>query len=503
VRETPDREAVRVGDRAWTWREFADRIDRNAAAQLAAGLRPGDRVAYLDKNDPACLETTFACLRAGTANAVVNFRLAPDEIRYIINDAQARIVFVGAEFVPVLATIRADLPTVERVIVVGGDADEYEAWLAARPPLAAGAPGDPTACFLQLYTSGTTGFPKGAMLTNASLTAHSVASANVTDIGPDSASMVAMPLFHVGGSAWAIVGMFHGARLVIVRDIEPVSLVDTLVEQHVTHAFLVPAVFGFLLQVPGVAERDYSHVVALIYGASPMPLPLLRRSMAAFGVDFYQVYGMTEASGGVTMLGPAEHTDTTHEYRLTSAGLPMSGVELAIAEPGTDRRLPPDEVGEVLVRTKQLMSGYWHKPDADAAALTEDGWLRSGDAGHLDADGYLYVSDRIKDMIISGGENIYPAEIERVLAEYPDVADVAVVGVPDDTWGEVGKAIVVPKPGVTFDGAALLAYCREHLASFKVPKSVLVVAELPRNATGKVLKRQLREPFWAERGSTV
>jgi acyl-CoA synthetase (AMP-forming)/AMP-acid ligase II len=262
-------------------------------------------------------------------------------------------------------------------------------------------------------------------------------------------------------------------------------------------------VFGFLLQVPGVAERDYSHVVALIYGASPMPLPLLRRSMAAFGVDFYQVYGMTEASGGVTMLGTAEHHDTANEHRLTSAGLPLIGVELAIADPATVEHLGPDEVGEVLVRTPQLMSGYWRKPEADAAALTTDGWLRSGDAGHLDADGYLYVSDRIKDMIISGGENIYPAEIERVLAEYPDVADVAVVGVPDDTWGEVGKAIVVPKPDVEFDGDALLAYCRQHLAAFKVPKSVTVVADLPRNATGKVLKRQLRQPYWAGRDKAV
>ncbi len=503
VRETPDREAVRYFDDTWTWREFADRTDRNAAAQLAAGLRPGDRVAYLDKNHPSCMETTFACLRVGTANAVVNFRLAPDEIRYIVNDAQARILFVGTEFLPVLAKIRDDLPTVERVIVVGGDADEYEAWLAGVEPLGATAPPDPDACFLQLYTSGTTGFPKGAMLTNASLTAHSIDSADITEMGADSASMVAMPLFHVGGSAWAIVGLFHGAKIVVVRDIEPVSLLNTLVEQRITHAFLVPAVFGFLLQVPGVAERDYSHIVALIYGASPMPLPLLRRSMAAFGVDFYQVYGMTEASGGVTMLGAEEHRDTEHEYRLTSAGLPLPGVELAIADPATGELLGPDDVGEVLVRTKQLMSGYWHKPDADAAALTEDGWLRSGDAGYLDADGYLYVSDRIKDMIISGGENIYPAEIERVLAEYPDVADVAVVGVPDDTWGEVGKAIVVPKADVEFDSDALLAFCRRHLASFKVPKSVLVVAELPRNATGKVLKRQLREPFWADRQKAV
>ncbi|HKN97912.1 MAG TPA: long-chain-fatty-acid--CoA ligase [Pseudonocardiaceae bacterium] len=502
-RVAPDREAVHYGDRAWTWREFAERIDRNAAGLVAAGLQPGDRVAYLDKNHPACIETSLACLRIGAANAVVNFRLAPDEVRYVINDAQASILFVGTEFLPVLAKIRDDLPTVRRVIVAGGEADEYEDWLAANEPLADTGPQDPNACFLQLYTSGTTGFPKGAMLTNASLSAHSVASANVTVIGPGDSSMVAMPLFHVGGSAWALVGLFHGARIVLVRDIEPVSLVNEIVEQRVTHAFLVPAVFGFMLQVPGVAERDYSNLVALFYGASPMPLPLLRRSMETFPVDFFQVYGMTEASGGVTMLDADDHRDKANEHRLTSAGKALAGVELAIVEPVTGARLGPNEVGEVWVRTRQLMAGYWRKPEANAAALTEDGWLRSGDAGYLDADGYLYISDRIKDMIISGGENIYPVEVERVLAEYPDVADVAVIGVPDDTWGEVGRAMVVPKPGVEFDSEGLLAFCRQHLASFKCPKSVELVAELPRNATGKVLKRQLREPFWADREKAI
>jgi acyl-CoA synthetase (AMP-forming)/AMP-acid ligase II len=498
----PDHEAVRYGRQSWTWTQFADRISRNAAVQLAAGLLAGDRVAYLDKNHPACVETTLACQRIGTANAVVNFRLAADEIRYIINDAQARVVFVGTEFLPVLAKIRDDLPTVERVIVVGGDEDEYEALLAGVEPYAGTQDGNTP--FLQLYTSGTTGFPKGAMLTNTSLTGHAVASAGMTEMSTDSVAMVAMPLFHVGGSAYALVVLFHGARIVVIREIEPVSLVDTIVEQRITHAFLVPAVFGILLQVPGVAERDFSHVVVFIYGASPMPLPLLRRSMAAFGVDFLQVYGMTEASGAVTMLGADEHRDKANEHRLTSAGRPMPGVEIAIMDPVSgDRVTEPDVVGEVWVRTVQLMAGYWHQPDADAAALTDDGWLRSGDAGYLDADGYLYISDRIKDMIISGGENIYPAELERVLVEHPDVAEVAVIGVPDDKWGEVGKAVVVAKEGVDLDAEGLLAYCRQHLASFKCPKSVTVVTELPRNATGKVLKRQLREPYWAGREKAI
>jgi acyl-CoA synthetase (AMP-forming)/AMP-acid ligase II len=499
----PDREAVRYGQQSWTWAQLSDRVRRNAAAQLAEGLKPGDRVAYLDKNHPAALETALACALVGTANAVVNFRLAPDEIRYIINDSEAQVVFVGTEFLPVLEKLRDELPTVRKVVVVGGEQDEYEDWLAAQEPLGPVEPLPADTSFLQLYTSGTTGFPKGAMLTNASITAHATSSVHMIDIDGQDTAMVAMPLFHVGGSAWALVAMYHGAKIVVVREIAPVALLDEIVEQKVTHAFLVPAVFGFLLQVPDVAERDYSNVRGLLYGASPMPLPLLRRSMEAFKTDFYQVYGMTEASGGVVILGAEEHRDRANEHRLTSAGKAAEGVELAIVDPVSGERLGPDQRGEVWVRTAQLMSGYWRKPEANAAALTPDGWLRSGDAGFIDADGYLYIADRIKDMIISGGENVYPAEIERVLVEYPDVAEVAVIGVPDEKWGEVGMAFVVPKAGTTIDPEALLTYCKEHLASYKAPRAVTVTAELPRNATGKVLKRQLREPFWAGREKSI
>jgi acyl-CoA synthetase (AMP-forming)/AMP-acid ligase II len=502
-RVLPDREAIHYGTASYTWAQLADRVRRNAAAQLAAGLRPGDRVAYLDKNHPSCMETTLACMLAGTTNAVVNFRLAAEEIRYIINDAQARIVFVGTEFLPVLAKIRDELPTVERVIVSGGEQDEYEQWLAGVEPLGDVPPPAPDQCFLQLYTSGTTGFPKGAMLTVGSLTAHAITGVATTDLGAEDVALVAMPLFHVGGSAWCLLAMFHGARIVMVRDIQPAALLDEIVEQRVSHAFLVPAVFGFLLQVPDVAERDYSAIRALVYGASPMPLPLLRRSMAAINVDYMQVYGMTELSGAVTYLGAEEHRDVANEYRLTSAGKPVAGVELAIVDPATGEHLGPNQTGELWVRTAQVMAGYWHKPDADKAAFAGDGWLRSGDAGYIDEDGYLYISDRIKDMIISGGENIYPAEIERVLAEYPGVADVAVIGVPNERWGEVGKAMVVPAAGAEVDTDALLAYCREHLASYKCPASVTLVAELPRNATGKILKRELRQPFWAGREAAI
>ncbi|TCP53198.1 O-succinylbenzoate-CoA ligase [Tamaricihabitans halophyticus] len=496
----PDAVAVQYGPRTWSWAELADRVHRAAGALSAAGVGPGDRVASYDKNHPASLEITLACARIGSANAMVNFRLAPEEVAYTINDAQATVLFVGAEFLPVVEELGDQLTTVREIVVIGGATDQYEDLLAAAEPLTEIRPHRPDDSFLQLYTSGTTGFPKGAMLTYGGMLAHSVTNVEHAGIVEGNVALVAMPLFHVGGSSWAILALYGGASIVVVRELVPEQLLDEIVRRKVTHGFLVPAVFSVLLNVPGVADRDYSAVRELCYGASPMPLPLLRQCLETFPFGFRQVYGMTEACGVVTTLSPEDHRDERQRHRLVSAGTPIPGVEIAIGDPSTGEHLPAGSVGEVLVRSAQLMSGYWGNPAATAQALPEDGWLRSGDAGKLDADGYLYITDRIKDMIISGGENVYPAEIERVLAEHPAVLDVAVIGVPDERWGETPKAIVV---GKEIDVEELLAYCRERLAAFKCPKSITVLSELPRNPTGKVLKRELRRPYWegVERGA--
>ncbi len=499
----PDGVAVRFGAQSWTWSGFAARIRRNAAAQHAAGLAPGERVAFLDKNHPACLETTLGCALAGTANAVVNFRLAPEEIAYVISDSGARVLFAGEEFLPVIEQIRPQLPKVERVITVGGTADEYEQFLATAPDASPGRTPRPDDCFLQLYTSGTTGHPKGVMLTHHCMAAHSRGTAAASDVNRESVVMVPMPLFHVGGTSWALAAMAVGAETVIVRDIVPDQLLAQFGTDRITHAFLVPAVFGFFRQVPGVEGYDYSSLRGLVYGASPMPAPLLRWAMETFkGVGFYQVYGMTEASGAVTLLLPEDHRDPDHPERLLSAGRPLDGVEMRVVDPATGQEVPDGQVGEIQLRSEQLMAGYWNRP-ADTAAAIVDGWLRSGDAGRRDADGYYYVEDRVKDMIVSGGENIYPAEVERVLVEHPDVAEVAVIGVPDDKWGETVKAIVVPRPGATIAAATLIEYCQPRLARYKQPTSVEITDALPRNATGKVLKRTLREPYWAGRARAI
>ncbi len=502
--ERPDATAISYAGRDVTWAELTRRVRQNAAAQRAAGLSPGDRVAVLDLNHPSCLEATLACAQVGTANAIVNFRLAAPEIVYVINDASARVLFVGPEFTEAIAAVADQLPTVETIVHVGGDDDEYEAWLAAHEPDPEVHDAAPDDCFVQLYTSGTTGFPKGAMLTHRGMLAHS---ANVTvdfDLDADAVVQVAMPLFHVGGTSYALLALFNGARIVMMRTPDPGAALEMLERERITHTFYVPALMAAMTQVPGAADRDYSALRALSYGASPMPLPVMRACLELFPGVMHQVYGMTEACGVVSSLGPEDHVDDeAHAHRLVSAGTPIHGVEIEARDPATGKVLGAGEAGEIWVRTEQLMAGYWDKPEETAEAVTSDGWLRSGDGGHIDDDGYVYITDRIKDMINSGGENVYPAEIERVLVEHATVAEVAVVGVPDDRWGEAAKAVVVAAPDQNIDPDGLLAYCREHLAGFKVPASVDVVDELPRNPTGKVLKKDLRAPSWEGRDRQV
>ena len=502
-RERPDEPALRYLDRTWTWAEWTTRIRRAANALIGEGLPPQARVAFLDKNSAACLEVGLAGVLTGTATVPINHRLAAAEVTWIVNDAEARVLFVGAELLPLLEPVRDELATVERVIVVGGEADEYEAWLAAASSTASPAVdvGDED-CFLQLYTSGTTGFPKGAMLTQKSVMAHTRAGVATFGFDGDSVAMVAMPLFHVSGFSWALQCIAAGGVTIVVRDVVPPEILDTIAREGVTHAFFVPAVYQFFLDVPGVDERDYSSLRCLGYGGSPIARPLLERCLDVFdSADFFQIYGMTELSGAACVLGPEEHRDREHPERLRSAGKPMTGGELRIMT-ATGEPAAPGEVGEIQARSPTVMAGYWHQPEATEAALT-DGWLRTGDAGRVDEHGYVYIEDRVKDMFISGGENVYPAEVERVVSELEGVTEVAVIGVPDDRWGEVGKAFIATEEASDLTGDDVLAHCRARLAGYKRPRTVEVLDALPRNATGKVLKHVLRAPYWEGRERSI
>jgi acyl-CoA synthetase (AMP-forming)/AMP-acid ligase II len=387
---------------------------------------------------------------------------------------------------------------VQKVIEVtpdGAEGDEYEAWLAASSPVPRPDDVDPDDTCLVMYSSGTTGHPKGVMLTHTNMVEHTVNAHDGWEFEPGDKSMVAMPLFHVGGSSYVL--------CIMTREPDGASLAGAILG-GANRTFLVPAVLAQVLQAGPDAVKLFGALKTYTYGASPMPLPLLRAAMEAWPeTDFIQVYGLTEVAGVATHLMPEAHRDAEHPERLVSAGRPVPGMELRIVDPGPLEDLPAGEHGEVWLRTRQLMKGFLGLPEETAKVITEDGWFRTGDMGKVDSEGFLFVEDRLKDMIISGGENIYSPEIERVLAEHPAVMEVAVIGVPDDRWGEVVKAVVSLKPDTSATEDELIAYCREHLAHFKCPRSVDVIEALPRNPTGKILKRELRAPYWQGHDRTI
>jgi len=486
----PDRVALAYADAAWTWTQLHDRVLRLAGALHDEGIGEGSRVAFLDKNHPACLETTFAASLLGAAHAVVNFRLSPAELTYVINDSSATVLIVGHEFADVVAAIRSEIPAVRRIVVLGGPEDEYEALISGATPLGQRHEATADDCFLQLYTSGTTGFPKGALLTQRGLAAHNEALLSAYRMDESTVNLVAMPLFHVGGTSWALGGMYAGGHTIIAREVVPSDILHLISQEKVSHAFFVPAVIQMLLAQEGVVEATASLQV-LGYGGSPMPAPLMEKTLSTLGTPMYSVYGMTEMSGVFCVLGPDDHRDPERRHLHASAGRPLAGTVVRVVDPQTGSDVPPGSVGEFWVQSDQTMAGYWNKPEATADAFV-DGWLRTGDAGRMDEQGYLFLEDRVKDMVISGGENVYPAEVERVLVEHPDVAEVAVIGVSHEKWGETVHAVVVPMPGAGQDAAALIAYTREQLAHYKCPTGVTFLSELPRNPTGKILKRELR-----------
>ncbi|UUO01462.1 long-chain-fatty-acid--CoA ligase [Mycolicibacterium novocastrense] len=495
----PDAEAMTFLDRTWTWSEWNDRVRRLAGALQQRGIKRGDVVAFLDKNHPACVELTIAAASLGAATAIINFRLAADEIDYVLTDSGAKLLIVGTELKPTIDKIRDKLTHVEHLIEVtpdGGDGDEYEALLTDATPVGRADDVQPDDVAIIMYSSGTTGRPKGVQITQANLIAHTINAHNGWGFDEGDKSMVSMPLFHVGGSSYVQFSIHDGVPTVMTREVDGAALAGAILN-GANRTFLVPAVLAKVLESGEDAVKLFGALKTYVYGASPMPLPLLRAALEAWpNTDFIQVYGLTEVCGVISQLLPDDHRSGTEE-RLVSAGRVIPGAEVRVVDPDTLADVPAGEQGELWFRTPQLMKGYHNKPEATADAITDDGWFRTGDIGRIDSDGYLFVEDRLKDMIISGGENIYSIEVERVIAEHPAVTDVAVIGVPDEKWGEVVKAVVSVEDSVAPED--LIAWCRERLAAYKCPKTVDITDELPRNPTGKILKKELRKPYWEGR----
>jgi acyl-CoA synthetase (AMP-forming)/AMP-acid ligase II len=485
--------------RKTTYAALDRRTNQVANGIIAAGIAPQKRIAFLDKNSDNFFELFLGTAKSNTVLVGVNWRLAPPEIAYVINDAKAEALFVGHEYLPTLARIRAELTTVKLIVVIGGAGDGYpdfDAWLGQQGDADPNLPIDGQDVAIQLYTSGTTGHPKGVQLTNDNIMhgASLIRSGTYGTWGDHEVNIVCMPTFHVAGSNWGLVGLYAGATDVVLREVDPTKILAAIREHKVTKAFFVPAVILLLLQHPECPTTDFSTLSLIGYGASPIPLELLRQGVATFKCGFVQCYGLTETTGTVVALLPADH-DPAGTPRMRSCGRPLPGHEIRIL--GADGEAKgPGEVGEILIKGPLVMKGYWNLPEATAKAI-KDGWFYSGDAGYTDEDGYLYIYDRVKDMIVSGAENIYPAEVESALFGHPAIADVAVIGVPDPKWGEAVKAVVVLKAGASATAAEIIAFAKERIAGYKCPKTVDFVEALPRNPSGKLLKRELREPYWA------
>ncbi len=477
ARRHPDLPASWFQGTTRTFREL-DQTSSGLAASLIDqyGVQPGDRVAILDKNSDRYLELLFAINKAGAVAVPLNWRLTSGEVAMVITDADPSLVVAGEEFRANVTGANCPLLGFDNLTRDGNDPCRDT--------------GD--AITWQLYTSGTTGLPKGAMLSNRNLAGLP---GPMAAVGPElregARALVAMPLYHIGGCGWALTALAAGCTAVVVRDITAPDLLKVLVTQEINSAFLVPAVLTSLCRTPGIDRADLSALRNIFYGASPISPDLLRLSIDLMRCQFTQLYGLTEATGPITALRFEDHVGE----RLLSCGQAMMRTEIKVVDEH-GRTLPRGEIGEVVYRGGGIMRGYWRRPE-DSAAVMHNGWLRTGDAGSMDEEGFLYIRDRVKDMIISGGENVYPVELEHVLAGHPAIADVAVIGVPDERWGEAVKALVVRHPGASLTEDELLAWCRSRLAGHKRPRSADFVETIPRNTSGKILKRDLRAPFWA------
>lgn len=503
ARERAEAEFAIQGNRRIIYGEARAETNRLANTFINAGLQTGDRIAILSKNSIEYILLYFAAAKAGVVPVPLNYRLAPAEWRYILNDAGVKLLIAAGEYLQAVDSIRDELTTADLFVAMNNPEttgwDDYRGWVADQPTTPPDRLITPDHDLYQMYTSGTTGRPKGAILTHGAVTAHLTQLALAHGVRPGERVLLVAPLFHVAGAnVAAFVSVYVGASLYIQADFKPDEVVRALSEEAIGLGVFVPAMIRMCLtEVPDVAQRAYPSLRLVHYGASPIAEQTLRRAMAVFQCDFSQGYGMTEMTAGIAYLSPADHRRALAEKPdlLLAAGRPMLGTEVRVVDVD-DNPVPNGTIGEILARGPQLMKGYWKQPEATAEAL-RGGWMHTGDAGVMDDEGYLYIQDRVKDMIVSGGENVYPRMVEEVLYQHPAIAEAAVIGVPDERWGETVKAVVVLRQGMTATADEITDFCRGKVGGFERPRSVDFIDALPRTPSGKVLKRVLREPYWA------
>ncbi len=501
----PNNLAIVHGSRRFTYAQFNSRANRLANALYRLGIGQGDNVALLQYNYPEMLESMFACFKAGFGAVPINWRLHPNEFAFIIDHSEARAVILSPEFNESIVDIRGRIKKAQHLITLSGAEGErldYETLISTESEEFIDAEVQDDDLAWLFYTSGTTGMPKGAMLTHRNLLAMTMNF--YADIrpgfGPDDVVLHAAPLSH-GSGLYALPNIGKAAANIILesQSFDPDLIFKAIQDYRVTNMFAAPTMIKLMVESAAVDKYDHSSLRALNYGGAPMLAEDLKEAMTKLGPCLVQLYGQAESPMTITYLPHRDHvSDGTpgQMKRLSSAGFPRTDVEVKIFDPD-DKELPPGETGEIVTRSGLVMKGYWRNAEATAKTL-KNGWLHTGDVGYMDESGYLFIMDRSKDMIISGGENIYPREIEEVLIRHPAVREVAVVGVPDPKWGEAIKAVVSLVEGRSATEDELIAFCKDHIASHKKPKSLDFVDELPKNNYGKILKRELRAKYWEE-----
>ena len=490
--------AVEVKGKQLDYRTLGRRSDDVAGALRASAIAPGARVAILAKSSVEFFAFLIGAMKAGAVPVPINWRLAPSEVRNVIDDSQAELLAMGEEFFPKFGEAAEASPRLRRIILLpsGGSttAQEHPCWNewldASRGQVLPKLAEEAQDIVLQIYTSGTTGSPKGVMMSRAGFDAYLGSLATAANFTESSISLSTMPLFHIGGTGWCLAGMHRGARVLLMQDVDPDLILGAIDTHSVTHLIAVPTVVQMLLQSPDLQRRDFASLSRIYYGGGPMTESILQRALDVFGCEFVQGYGMTEC-GLITVLAPEYHSEARPLLR--SCGLPLDNTKIRLVDPETLADVPVGNVGEIWVDSPNNMAGYWGQPETTRQTLVDGIWLRTGDCARRDENGFLFLQDRLKDMIITGGENVYPAEVENVLMAHPGVIECAVIGVPSEKWVETVKAVIVTKPGVSPDAREFISFCKSRLAGYKCPTIIAFVDNLPKGPSGKVLKYRLKE----------
>ena len=485
--------ALLDGDQSCTYGELDQRVNQVANGLIAEHCQPGDRIGFLGVNSIPYAEVVFGAAKAKVIYVGLNWRLAAAELNYILNDAGVQVVFCDAQFADMLADLHREVPSLKKIVSV--DTDDYRNWRDAHAdtdPALSHAPDD---AIIQFYTSGTTGKPKGVVITNAAMSEHRRAEGLFGDwylqSEPAEVSVNAMPNFHIGGLGWLVIGLYRGAKVILMPAPDPIRFLDLIERERVTHLFAVPIILGMMLAEQKKQPRDLSSLRVFHYGASPIAPAMLKDALEVMDCGFCQYYGMTESNGVLSMLPPEDHKLDRPDI-LSSCGRAIPGTELKICD-ADGNELPVGEAGEIWIRTVALMKEYWNRPEATADAFAGE-WYKTGDGARINADGYIFMADRIRDMVITGGENVYPTEVENALFEHAAINEVAVIGVPDEKWGEALRACVVLADGAEQPADSdLVAFLRERLAGYKIPRQYQYLHEIPRTPSGKIQKFKLRD----------